>query len=40
MAPRLGPMATTWPNGYDMCPDWLRMEMKAAGELSEPLAAE
>jgi hypothetical protein len=32
--------APTWPNSYDMCPDWLRMEMKAAGELSEPLAAE
>jgi hypothetical protein len=25
--------ALTWPNGYDMCPDWLRMEMEAAGEL-------
>lgn len=32
--------APTWPNGYDMCPDWLRMEMKSAGELQEPLAAE
>ena len=25
--------APTWPNGFDMCPDWLRMEMEAAGEL-------
>ena len=25
--------APTWPNGYDMCPDWLRQEMQAAGEL-------
>ena len=25
--------APTWPNGYDMCPDWLRMEMEKAGEL-------
>ena len=25
--------APTWPNGYDMCPDWLRMEMDTAGEL-------
>lgn len=32
--------APTWPNGYDMCADWLRMQMKAAGELLEPLAAE
>lgn len=37
---RLDYGAPTWPNGYDMCPDWLRMEMRAAGELSEPLAAE
>lgn len=37
---RLEHGAPTWPNGYDMCPDWLRMEMKAAGELAEPLAAE
>ena len=20
--------ALTWPNGYDMCPDWMRMEME------------
>jgi hypothetical protein len=26
--------ALTWPNGYDMCPDWLRGEMEAAGELT------
>jgi hypothetical protein len=26
--------APTWPNGYDMCPDWLRMEMQKAGELA------
>lgn len=32
--------ALTWPNGYDMCPDWLRMEMEAAGELHLPQAAE
>ena len=25
--------APTWPNGYDMCPDWLRQEMESAGEL-------
>ena len=23
----------TWPNGYDMAPEWLRREMAAAGEL-------
>ena len=23
--------ALTWPNGYDMCPDWLRMEMEKGG---------
>src|ERR1700704_6055977 len=23
--------APTWPNGYDMCPDWLRREIEAAG---------
>ena len=26
--------ALTWPNGFDMCPDWLRREMEAAEELS------
>lgn len=30
--------ALTWPNGYDMCPDWLRGEMEAAGELSREVA--
>ena len=25
--------APTWPNGLDMCPDWLRLEMEAAGEV-------
>jgi Protein of unknown function (DUF2442) len=23
--------APTWPNGFDLCPDWLRREMEAAG---------
>jgi hypothetical protein len=30
--------APTWPNGYDMRPDWLRMEMEKAGELHRPAA--
>ncbi|MGB9365652.1 MAG: DUF2442 domain-containing protein [Xanthobacteraceae bacterium] len=30
--------ALTWPNGYDMCPDWLRGEMEAAGELTSMAA--
>jgi Protein of unknown function (DUF2442) len=30
--------ALTWPNSYDMCPDWLRMEMEKAGELHRPAA--
>lgn len=30
--------ALTWPNGYDMCPDWLRREMDAAGELTRVAA--
>jgi hypothetical protein len=25
--------APTWPNGFDMCPDWLRQEIEAAGVL-------
>lgn len=25
--------APTWPNSFDMCPDWLHMEMEAASEL-------
>ncbi len=29
--------ALTWPNGYDMCPDWLRGEMEAAGESTTPV---
>jgi hypothetical protein len=32
--------APTWPNSYDMCPDWLRMEMEKAGEIRKPVAAE
>jgi Protein of unknown function (DUF2442) len=31
--------APTWPNGFDIAPEWLRREMEAAGELS-PVAAE
>ena len=30
--------APTWPNGYDMAPEWLRREMEAAGELSRVAA--
>ena len=30
--------ALTWPNGYDMAPEWLRREMEAAGELSRVAA--
>jgi len=26
--------APTWPNGFDIAPEWLRREMQAAGELS------
>jgi Protein of unknown function (DUF2442) len=25
--------APTWPNGFDMCPDWLRREIEATGRL-------
>ena len=25
--------APTWPNGFDMCPDWLRREIEAASGL-------
>jgi hypothetical protein len=25
--------APTWPNGFDISPEWLRREMEAAGEL-------
>lgn len=31
--------ALTWPNGFDIAPEWLRREMDAAGELT-PVAAE
>jgi hypothetical protein len=31
--------ALTWPNGYDMCPDWLRMEVAGSGG-TKPAAAE
>lgn len=30
--------ALTWPNGFDIAPEWLRREMAAAGELT-PVAA-
>jgi Protein of unknown function (DUF2442) len=30
--------APTWPNGYDMAPEWLRREMAAAGELTQVAA--
>jgi hypothetical protein len=30
--------ALTWPNGYDMAPEWLRREMEKAGELSSEAA--
>jgi len=26
--------APTWPNGFDIAPEWLRREMVAAGELT------
>lgn len=31
--------APTWPNDYDMCPDWLRLEMQRVGELQLSAAA-
>ena len=31
--------ALTWPNGYDMCPDWLRMEMEKGGAVKSNTAA-
>jgi hypothetical protein len=31
--------APTWPNGFDMCPDWLRREIGAAGALARMTAA-
>lgn len=30
--------APTWPNGFDIAPEWLRREMAAAGELSRNAA--
>ncbi len=32
--------AVTWPNGYDLCPDWLRQQMSSANALLAPQAAE
>ncbi len=31
--------APTWPNGFDIAPEWLRCEMAAAGELRRAEAA-
>jgi hypothetical protein len=30
--------ALTWPNGFDIAPEWLRREMEAAGELHREAA--
>jgi hypothetical protein len=30
--------APTWPNGFDISPEWLRREMEAAGELVQAAA--
>ena len=30
--------APTWPNGFDIAPEWLRREMEAAGELTKVAA--
>lgn len=30
--------ALTWPNGFDISPEWLRREMAAAGELARVAA--
>lgn len=30
--------APTWPNGFDIDPEWLRREMATAGELSQVAA--
>jgi hypothetical protein len=30
--------ALTWPNGFDIAPEWLRRQMEAAGELSRDAA--
>jgi Protein of unknown function (DUF2442) len=32
--------ALTWPNGFDMCPDALRMEIEGEGALTGHVAAE
>lgn len=31
--------ALTWPNGFDIAPEWLRREMSAAGELEQQTVA-
>ena len=31
--------APTWPNGFDIAPEWLRREMAVAGELRRSVAA-
>jgi hypothetical protein len=30
--------ALTWPNGFDIAPEWLRREMESAGELARVAA--
>ena len=30
--------ALTWPNGFDIAPEWLRREMETAGELTRVAA--
>jgi hypothetical protein len=30
--------APTWPNGFDVAPEWLRREMEKAGELTRAAA--
>jgi hypothetical protein len=32
--------ALTWPNGFDIAPEWLRREMSARNELRQNAAAE